>query len=345
MTSLLAKRPFSSSILSLCKQFSALRVTPTLIRFTHTSNTEPTPKKDSHLDYLKEQALSVRKANNLRTRCHWTKEEDQRLLDLHAKYGSKWTLIASHFVDRTPAGCKKHHEVLTNAEYFGRWEKYEVDALKKACNGRLYEEIDDWEAIQKALPRPRPLYLIKLKCRMRDPRYNSGRWTFEEADNLVKFVDKFGENWDLISSLMKTRSAQQCYERWKWQHKTPTKGRFTAEEDAKIIEGVKKYGLNFGVICQAMGSDRTPRHISQHYHNMLDPEIDRSPWTVEEEEQVYKTCLSLQHNMKKTKEVLNSRRSIRDMWNKFFMYKRRMTAKAKKEALEKIEHVQENNKD
>lgn len=94
-------------------------------------------------------------------------------------------------------------------------------------------------------------------------------------------------------------------------------GRFTKAEDEAILEAVKKYGENFAIIKEAIGSKRTARHIASHYQYSLNPATDRSEWSPEEEEQVYQKFLELK-DMKKVKDTLGSRRSIKDMWNHLF---------------------------
>jgi hypothetical protein len=100
------------------------------------------------------------------------------------------------------------------------------------------------------------------------------------------------------------------------------KGRFSKEEGDRIVDAVAKYGENFAVVAKVTGISRTPRHISQHYHNVLAPDIDRSEWTLEEEEQVYKACMKHGRDMIKAKEDLGSKRSKRDMWDHFIRYEK-----------------------
>lgn len=305
------------SLTTLCKQFSVIRVsTPSLIHIKRTI----TDLKET--DVCREKAREIRIANDIRTRCVWTKEEDKLLMKLNEEYPGRWTKMSTYFVDRSPIACRNRLVLLLDVKHRGPWEKSEVKALIELCEGKRYEDVTDWERIQAALPRPRPIALIKQKYSMCDPHFRQGHWTKQETELLESLIKKYGEDWGTISRMIGTRSSIQCHERWKWQQQEMTKGKFTLEEDAKILELVKEYGLNFGVICKVMGTDRTPRHVSQHYHNMLDPDVDRSPWTEEEGRLIYETCVKLERNMKKTKELLNSKRSLRDMWNKFMKYEK-----------------------
>ncbi|RCH78075.1 hypothetical protein CU098_006650, partial [Rhizopus stolonifer] len=157
-----------------------------------------------------------------------------------------------------------------------------------------------------------------------DPTIKHGRWTEEENKKLVELVMMYGEDrMDKVAEGMGTRSRRQCLERWRWQMPDVKKGHFSPEEDALILEAVKIYGTNFAVIQKVTGIPRKPRHISQHYQNKLDPSIDRSPWTPEEEAKLYQVCMENGRNMVKTKQMLDSKRSIRDMWNHFNCYQKR----------------------
>lgn len=319
----------TNSIFHLCKQFSVLRlsVVPRALYSTKTHDIikEHKELKDlqhDKLEVLRKNAKKIRKDYNIRTRCVWTPLEDERLKTLYHQFGNQWTAISKFFADRDSLTCRTRIRLLEDKKTYGKWETHELERLFELGKGRPYEEIDDWEYIQNNLPHIRPLAIIKLKYRNRDPTLSRGRWTPEEINLLQKLVAKQDYDWESISKIIRTRSPLQCRERWHWQQRLSTKGRFTPTEDENILKAVKTYGLNFGVICKVIGTDRTPRHVSQHYHHLLDPSIDRSTWSDEEMREVYEAFES-NGSMKKTKEVLKSKRAIRDMWNKYNSYKRK----------------------
>lgn len=51
------------------------------------------------------------KKTNIANEQSWTKEEDELLLKLVDQYGTKWKLIAPHFVDRSTRIIKKRYEM------------------------------------------------------------------------------------------------------------------------------------------------------------------------------------------------------------------------------------------
>lgn len=285
---------------------------------------ESEPKHYSPVEFLREKAFRIENEANLRSRCRWTEEETEKLMKLVSSLGKRWTAISNHFVDRSPSNVMNHYLLKTEQYIRGPWSKEELKALKKLGNNRSFDDITDWESIQMKLPNPRPIFMIRQTYKHSlDPRIKHGRWTEEESDLLERLVMKYGEeNMATVANLMATRTKRQCLERWRWQLANIKKGRFSSEEDRLILDAVKKYGENFAVICKVTGIERTPRHVSQHYNTILNPSIDRSPWTEEEEEKVYSTCVKNSNNMLKTREELGSKRAIRDMWNHFHRYKR-----------------------
>jgi len=62
------------------------------------------------------------------------------------------------------------------------------------------------------------------------------------------------------------------------------KPRWTAEEDAKLIELKKKYGdMSWAKISQSM-DERTSSQCYQRWHRVLNPAIQKGPWSREEME-------------------------------------------------------------
>lgn len=282
------------------------------------------PPVFSPIELLRERAWRVERQASLRSRCNWTKEEDEKLLDLIATYGKRWTMLSGHFVDRSPSNVMNRYRLLMDVSTRGPWTKEELEALAEAGQGKAFHEIQDWKAIQRQLPRQRPTYMIKQTYKHTvDPNIKHGRWSKEETEKLQELIDRYGEdNMQQVASVMGSRTARQCLERWRWQLNNPKTGRFSKEEGERILEAVAKYGENFAVVAKVTGVTRTPRHISQHYHNVLAPDIDRSEWTLAEEEQVYKTCLKHGRDMLKVQQELGSKRSKRDMWNHFNRYEK-----------------------
>ncbi|KAG0180497.1 Myb-like DNA-binding domain protein [Apophysomyces sp. BC1021] len=278
-----------------------------------------------------------------RNRRIWTPGEDDRLLKLADEYGSRWSTISKFFDERCPSTIQNRYKMLRGDMFLGPWSKEELGMLRDMVKN---PETTDWEAVQLRLPRKRPISILKLTWKHSlDPKINHGRWSKEEADMLKKMVELYGptDNWASIAAGLGTRTPRQCLERWRWQENAGYKGRFTEEEDRAILMAVSKYGdNNFAVIKRVIGSPRTPRHLSQHYHYGLSPNTDRSPWTDEERELVYQTCLDCDRQMKKAKDILNSKRSCKDLWNQFYRVQRQKLAAMAQDSKKDSEKENEN---
>ena len=88
------------------------------------------------------------------------------------------------------------------------------------------------------------------------------KFTPEEDQRLLMLVEQYGAfNWEQISTLLGTRNARQCHDRWKFYiNPKLNKMPFTHEEDWLLIGLVMKYG---GMWVQ----------ISKHFHNRSDVQI------------------------------------------------------------------------
>ena len=111
-------------------------------------------------------------------------------------------------------------------------------------------------------------------------------WSSHEDDLLKEAVQLYnGKNWKLIASKVPNRSSTQCSQRWR--RIQPYKNRFpwNSEEDMALAEFVKKYGQNWSIIASSL-QGRTGKQVRERYLNNLDPNINRSRFTREEDEKI-----------------------------------------------------------
>lgn len=94
-----------------------------------------------------------------------------------------------------------------------------------------------------------------------------------------------GKNWKKISEGLPGRTSVQCLHRWqKVLDPKLVKGPWTEEEDQRIIKLVAEMGTeNWSVIASHM-EGRIGKQCRERWHNHLNPEIRRDPWTAEEEQ-------------------------------------------------------------
>eukprot|EP00038_Savillea_parva_P024586 m.44456 g.44456 ORF g.44456 m.44456 type:complete len:537 (-) comp6526_c0_seq1:356-1966(-) len=118
------------------------------------------------------------------------------------------------------------------------------------------------------------------------------RWSKEEdaiLTNLVKNVQDsphgldLEEQWLAIASQMPGRDELQCANRWKTMlDPTLIKGPWTKEEDDLVIELVGKFGAkNWSHIAEHL-KGRIGKQCRERWHNNLNPELNKGPWTDEE---------------------------------------------------------------
>lgn len=78
---------------------------------------------------------------------------------------------------------------------------------------------------------------------------------------------------------------------------------------------MQQYGVDeFQKIKIEMNSQRSISQLRTRYHNFLDPDVDRSPWTEEEKKLAGELFAELK-NLRAVKIKMDSKRSIRDMYN------------------------------
>ncbi|KAG2204651.1 uncharacterized protein EV154DRAFT_459974 [Mucor mucedo] len=274
---------------STCQRFS----TSSIFFRDPNSVTEPTP-------------YSIRRT--------WSRADTEKLLILVTKYGNKWKVFANYFPGRTSFCIRAHYFSVTHDTT--RWTLEEKKILQQRLGSEQDPENIDWEAIQSSLPKRRTIARIKQFWQNSiHPTLNRGSWIPAETERLKKLVSKHGKDWETIAKEIGTRSEDQCRNKWAYEVSTLKKGEFSKEEDDALLQAVKKYGIDeFQKIQTEMKSQRSISQLRTRYHNFLDPDVDRSPWT-EEEKKVAGEMFAELKNLRAVKIKMNSKRSIRDMYN------------------------------
>jgi hypothetical protein len=72
-----------------------------------------------------------------------------------------------------------------------------------------------------------------------------------------------------------------------------TKGPWTDDEDRKVVELVEKYGAKkWSVIAQHLPG-RIGKQCRERWHNHLNPHINKSAWTIDEDRKILEAHQSL----------------------------------------------------
>lgn len=111
-------------------------------------------------------------------------------------------------------------------------------------------------------------------------------WTKDEDAQLCAAVDVFGESdWQSVASTLEGRTGTQCSNRWK-KSLHPTReivGRWIEDEDKRLKVAVMLFGpKNWNKIAQFVPG-RTQVQCRERWVNSLDPALNLSEWTEEED--------------------------------------------------------------
>ncbi|KAI9375539.1 hypothetical protein BJX61DRAFT_539691 [Aspergillus egyptiacus] len=89
-------------------------------------------------------------------------------------------------------------------------------------------------------------------------------------------------NWNEIARNIPGRSNKDCRKRY-YNRFTGglRKGSWTQDEDERLFQLVERYGCRWATIAQKMET-RNADQCSKRWHHCLNPELERSPWTDEE---------------------------------------------------------------
>ncbi|KAF9961767.1 hypothetical protein BGZ72_002006 [Mortierella alpina] len=83
-----------------------------------------------------------------------------------------------------------------------------------------------------------------------------------------------------------SRDRNECLQRWRVISSTrprQVKGPWTEEEDRKLSELVEEYGPEKWVFIASKIGSRTGKQCRERWHNHLDPQINKTPFTPEED--------------------------------------------------------------
>ncbi|CAI5711351.1 unnamed protein product [Peronospora destructor] len=112
----------------------------------------------------------------------------------------------------------------------------------------------------------------------------SKRWTPEQDEALKKAVAELGHrNWMAVAERVPGRDNAQCLQRWNKVLKPGlVKGLWSLEEDAMLMEMMLKGYDNWRQVSNNIPG-RTAKQCRERWRNRLDPTINKSPFTMEED--------------------------------------------------------------
>ncbi|EDV28921.1 uncharacterized protein TRIADDRAFT_52276 [Trichoplax adhaerens] len=196
-----------------------------------------------------------------------------------------WRRISSQFLPRhTHFQCELQWFNVDHPNInYGPWSATEDQNL---INLAQENKFLNWIAIARSLGVNRtPAQCLQRYILHHDSSVFKSRWTEDEDDSLKSLVKALGTtSWQQVASYMEGRTGQQCMFRWKAIDPDKRRGAFTKEEDQLLEEGIKKYGSgHWRKIQQTFLPWRTDIQIRDRWINVLDPEVNRKRWTIDEE--------------------------------------------------------------
>ncbi|KAJ1968044.1 hypothetical protein IWQ62_001484 [Dispira parvispora] len=121
-------------------------------------------------------------------------------------------------------------------------------------------------------------------------------WTKTEDDALREAVKVYGahaDNWPLIAKAVPGRGNKSCRKRW-FHTLDPElrRGPWTSEEDAQLRRAVEQYGQLWSQVARTIPGRRDDQ-CAKRWREALDPNIDRTQWTPEDDRLLFQAIREL----------------------------------------------------
>ncbi|KJE88704.1 myb protein, variant [Capsaspora owczarzaki ATCC 30864] len=110
-------------------------------------------------------------------------------------------------------------------------------------------------------------------------------WTDKQDAELRYCVDSWDvrKDWTVIAARIPPHTAMQCARRWQKLNPQIVRGSWTPEEDLRVIQLVDQIGACQWPIIASFLIGRIGKQCRERYHNHLNPNIKKDPWSTEED--------------------------------------------------------------
>lgn len=175
--------------------------------------------------------------------------------------------------------------------------------------------------------------------RKADPR----KWTEEEDEILRKAVLKHGEkNWKAIADSITGRNHTQCLQRWtKVLAPGLKKGPWQPHEDEMLRDLVAEGRRNWGQVASKIPG-RTSKQCRERWYNHLDPQINKNPFSDEEDKVILQAQALLGNRWSQIASMLEGRTedAVKIRWKSLCRKLAKQVAERKPEQMVALEHHQ-----
>ena len=121
-------------------------------------------------------------------------------------------------------------------------------------------------------------------------------WTKDEIKTLIQqYYTLHNRNWDNISSIITTKSPQQCCYKIKSIELKSNNKHFTKEDDIKLINLAQVYNNDWNKIASCFNGF-LPKHLEERYVNKLDPNLKKTKFTQEEDNLIVSNYMKVGNN-------------------------------------------------
>lgn len=192
-------------------------------------------------------------------------ERDNRLVINEEDQQKMNTESLSKCSNPKPFKITTNEQTETKKNYTKEWSKEEIELL---LLNYYTNKIKNWKKLSQIIQTKSPqqcCYKIK-KIEEKSKMKNFSR---KDDIRLIELVEKYGKNWNQISSFFPGYSPENLEERYVNKLDPKLKRtKFTNEEDEKILTLYNQYGNNWKEIASYF-SDRNPNMIKNRFYSFL----------------------------------------------------------------------------
>ena len=145
-------------------------------------------------------------------------------------------------------------------------------------------------------------------------------WTDEEDKKLIEIAMINNEkSWKNISSYFKNKTGVQCRSRYKRIKPGIKRGRWTIDEDNYLLELIKIYNNNWSSLAKII-KNRTAQQIRNRYINILNPNINKTKLTEDDDVIIFNLYLKFGSSWKDIQKKAFKNSTPDAIKNRFYSY-------------------------